>query len=194
MRSKLQQVHLYELYFQIFEQFVKHSRANVHLNTTITSLSKTQISGRNSWALNMSGSESPRSYDHVILAAPYGSSGIALHGSSAFFSPVNYVHLHVTLVSTTSIRPLPRFFGTSWAPSAIPSMILTTAEGVRNGGILPTFQSISYHSTFTRDDKIEHVFKIFSLDHKDDAWLETVFGEGTLGWVYRKEASFENTA
>ncbi|KAG8908357.1 hypothetical protein FRB99_007284 [Tulasnella sp. 403] len=173
--------------YQMFEGFVKHSDAKVFLNTTITGLSKSKTSGKTEWTLSGTSTNIPLiPYDHVILTTPFHLSGITLLGSSAEFPPVEYVHLHVTLLSTTSFRPRPEKFG--WAPgSSLPKNILTTAEGVRNGGPAPDFQSISYHKTFVKDGREEHIFKIFSLDHKSDEWLEEVFGKGTLGWVYRKE-------
>lgn len=112
-----------------------------------------------------------------------------IRGSGVQFLPtVDYVHLHVTLLSTTSPNPLPERFGLkpgSW----ISRSVFTTAAGIRTGGPAPDFQSISYHQTFGYNGRKEYVFKIFSLDHKSDEWLEGVFGVGTVGWVHRKEVS-----
>lgn len=57
----------------------------------------------------------------------------------------------------------------------------------------PDFNSISYHKTIERNGREEHVYKVFSMDRKSDKWFEDVFGEGTLGWIYRKEVRIYST-
>lgn len=57
----------------------------------------------------------------------------------------------------------------------------------------PDFNSISYHKTIERNGREEHIFKVFSMERKSDKWLEDVFGEGTLGWIYRKEVRIYST-
>ena len=67
-------------------------------------------------------------------------------------------------------------------------MLLTTYEGVRNGGTKPEFNSLSYHGA-VNEAGTEWGVKIFS-DHKlSDAWLNNVFN-GKIGWVLRKEVCF----
>ncbi|KAG8959873.1 hypothetical protein FRC03_007347 [Tulasnella sp. 419] len=170
--------------FQIFEGFLKHSDAQVHLGSTITSLTKTTVGDRTKWHLDGSHEAARHGYDHVILTAPIHNAGITLKDSSATFPPVEYVRLHVTILSTTSFRPLSSYFGIN---GDVPRTILTSAEGVRNGGPAPEFNSVSYHRTITLNGQEEHIFKIFSVDRKSHEWLEDLFGAGTIGWVYRKE-------
>jgi len=62
-------------------------------------------------------------------------------------------------------------------------MMLTTYEGVRQGGKEPEFNSLSYHGMVREG---EWAIKIFSDHLITDEWLEEVF-EGQVGWVYRKE-------
>lgn len=209
--------------YQIFEGFIKHSGAKLYLNTTITGLEKTQTpSGKTAWVLSGDSKIPSVSYDHVIFAAPFASSGISLKGSSAKFTPnVDYVRLHVTLLSTTSRSARPERFGL--APgSHVGRMILTNANSNSNaqpqvqeesddpyaayeappfnpacsgpGNVCarkvaekPDFRSISYHKTIERNGREEHIWKVFSMERKSDKWLEDVFGEGTLGWIHRKE-------
>ena len=62
-------------------------------------------------------------------------------------------------------------------------MILTTAEGFRNGGKEPEFNSLSYHGLIREG---EWAVKIFSKQRMSDEWLNKVFS-GKVGWVHRKE-------
>ncbi|KAG9004827.1 hypothetical protein FRB90_010689 [Tulasnella sp. 427] len=209
--------------YKIFEGFIKHSGAKLFLNTTITGLEKTQShSGKSVWVLSSDSKIPSVNYDHVILAAPIGSSGITLQGSSAEFTPrVDYIRLHVTLLSTTSRTARPERFGLK-PGTHVGRMILTNPNPNPNaqpqseekavdpyaayeappfnpacsgpGNVCarkvaekPDFNSISYHRTIERNGREEHIWKVFSMEKKSDEWLEEVFGEGTLGWVYRKE-------
>lgn len=36
-------------------------------------------------------------------------------------------------------------------------------------------------------DVQEHLVKVFSYQRVEDEWLEEMFGEGQVTWVYRKE-------
>jgi len=181
--------------FQVFEHFLSASEASVHLNTTVTGLRKTTSSSTTQWFVSTSpppeGNPIPP-YDHIILATPFQSSLITLLGSSATFDPpVEYIHLHVTLVATKAARPNPAYFGLK-AGSTLPSMILTTHDAVRHDPAAPEpeFNSLSYHGLIRpkdHPDGPEWLVKIFSKDVVTDDWLEKVFGNGNVGWVYRKE-------
>ncbi|KAJ7462764.1 Prenylcysteine lyase-domain-containing protein [Mycena galericulata] len=164
--------------FQIFEQFLKHSNANVYLNTSVKSINRAR-SGE--WLLDTDrGSET---YKAVILAAPWHSTNIELPNEvSLLIPPQPYVHLHVTLFTTTLPSIPPQSFSLP-ASTKIPPMLLTTFEGARNGGQEPEFNSISYHGLI-RDG--EWVVKIFSKARISDKWLSKIF-DGKIGWVHRKE-------
>ncbi|CAK5279586.1 unnamed protein product [Mycena citricolor] len=164
--------------FLVFEQFLNHSQANVHLNTAVTSI-KPKSSG--DWVVTSS--EGSQSYKAVILAAPFHSTKIDVPVEIASAIPIQpYVHLHVTLVSTTAPRFSPGYF--SQSPSAkLPAMMLTTASNARQGGPEPEFNSISYHG---RISESEWVVKVFSKTRITDEWLSEMF-DGQVGWVYRKE-------
>ena len=137
----------------------------------------------NSWTVKSSRGKT--AYKAVILAAPFHSTGINLPSSLVEQIPEQpYVHLHVTLLSTTSAYPNPKYFGL--APSSpAPRMILTTNQGKREGGIGPEFNSLSYHG-LVRDG--EWAVKIFSDHELSDEWLNEMF-QNQIGWIYRKEVS-----
>ncbi|KAG5646044.1 hypothetical protein DXG03_004467 [Asterophora parasitica] len=166
--------------FQIFEQFLKHSGANVHLKTEVNSISEITSPSRQ-WVVKTS--SGTINYQAVILAAPFHSSGITLPSSLSSSIPEQpYVRLHVTLLATTSPSPDPAYFGLS-PGSVLPNMTLTTYEGVRKGRKEPEFSSLSYHGLI-RDG--EWAVKIFSRERLSDEWLNKVFLD-QVGWVYRKE-------
>lgn len=130
-----------------------------------------------------------KNYKAVILAAPFHSTGIKLPSAISSQIPEQpYVHLHVTLLTTTSPQPNPEYFSLS-ASSRIPSMVLTSYEGVRQGGKEPEFNSLSYHghaTTATDGVPEQWSVKIFSKKRVSDEWLDKIF-MGKVGWVHRKE-------
>ncbi|KAF7339982.1 Prenylcysteine lyase [Mycena venus] len=164
--------------FQVFEQFLKRSQANVYLNTTVKSISPTTS---NRWVLDSDrGSET---YTAVILAAPYHSTKIQVPVDVSSRIPTQpYVHLHVTLLTTTQPSIPPQSFSLP-ASTKIPAMLLTTFEGARNGGKEPEFNSMSYHGLISEG---EWVVKIFSKKRMSNKWLSKMF-DGKVGWVLRKE-------
>ncbi|KXN81104.1 Farnesylcysteine lyase [Leucoagaricus sp. SymC.cos] len=165
--------------FQIFEQFLKRSGALMHLNTTVTSI----LPKKNSKGWTVATFRGSQDYTAVILAAPFHSTDIVVpHTISEKIPKQPYVHLHVTLLTTTSEYPNPSYF--ALAPSTKPArMMLTTYEGVRKDGKAPEFNSLSYHG-LVRDG--EWAVKIFSREYISDEWLSEVFN-GQVGWVFRKE-------
>ncbi|KIO16488.1 hypothetical protein M407DRAFT_33869, partial [Tulasnella calospora MUT 4182] len=195
--------------FRIFEEFLQRSGATLHFNTTVSGLQKSLSASTDKQVWTLSGDSNIPSapYDHVILAAPFAFSGITLQDSTASFPKVEYIRLHVTLVSTTSESARPERFGLQ-PGTHVGKFILTTANRGDKGRAgsstsacdtqtldtackqnlesKPDFNSISYHQTFERNGRKEHIWKVFSMDRKSDEWLEDVFGEDTVGWAYRK--------
>ncbi|KAI6005036.1 Prenylcysteine lyase-domain-containing protein [Pisolithus orientalis] len=172
--------------FLIFENFLKHSGANVYLNTEVRDILR--VPGSSRWILHTSSGS--RIYKAVILAAPFHQTNISVASDLAeLIPPQPYVHLHVTLLTTRSESTNPTYFGLS-PGEKVPKVILTTHEGARAGGVEPEFNSISVHGRIQRapgsaDEKPEWKVKIFSKERITDEWLEKVFGH--VGWVYRKE-------
>lgn len=156
--------------------------------SSITRKSSTQ------WTLSTSSGKTA-DYKSVILAAPYHLSPVSLPSDLASLIPEQpYIHLHVTLLSTTAPTPNPVYFGLQEGTKA-PTGILTTKDGWRRGGKGPEFNSLNYLTKLTKaekgeeEDKEEWIVKIFSMEEVSDEWLELIF-QGQVGWVLRKEASF----
>ncbi|KAI0655025.1 Prenylcysteine lyase-domain-containing protein [Cubamyces menziesii] len=179
--------------FQIFEHFIANSKASVYLNTTVRSISHYHPSGP--WLVESTAFDQPRLYRAVILAAPFHQAKINFKASLALVPEQPYVHLHVTLLSTSSPTPNPNYFNLGHGAKA-PTTLLTTYEGVRSrGGPEPEFNSLTYHGPVRDKDGVvqtnaqgekEWVVKIFSKNRVEDEWLERMFG-GNVGWVLRKE-------
>lgn len=185
--------------WRIFDRFLTESGATVLLNSTV-SLSDLQPKLRmlnfdqvksikwndNSDTWTVKGPTGPVEYKAVILAAPYHSTAISLPESLSSQIPEQpYVHLHVTLLTTTAVHPNPVYFGLG-PTDIIAKTVLTTSLGARNGGKEPEFNSLTYHGTIEHDGQTEHVVKIFSNQTVSDEWLANMFSD-KVGWVLRKE-------
>lgn len=191
---------------QIFEHFLSRSKANLSLNSSVCDhvgilstktdccnlmqvlsiVDSSTSAARSSWTVTTDAGISD-SYDEVIIAAPYHSTGIDFQSEShvvASVPPQPYIHLHVTLLSTTLPHPNPQYFSLPDG-SYVPTMILTTFEGPRKGGKEPEFNSLTYHGRVS-PGSAEWVVKIFSKSRITDEWLNRVF-DGQVGWIYRKE-------
>ncbi|KAL0066558.1 hypothetical protein AAF712_006361 [Marasmius tenuissimus] len=163
--------------FQIFEKFLNYSHAKVYLDTTVTSI----VPKSSSWVVNSD--KGSKQYKGVIFAAPLHQTGIELPSSIVSQVPEQpYVHLHVTLLSTTSPTVNPEYL--SLPPGTkVPATLLTTYQGAREGGKVPEFNSLSYHGKLSDN---EWSVKIFSEERISDQWLNKTFND-QVGWVYRKE-------
>ncbi|KAI0764680.1 FAD/NAD(P)-binding domain-containing protein [Fomes fomentarius] len=180
---------------QIFQRFVNDSGATVFLDTTVQSVSRSSPSGP--WLVKTSASDDARSYRAVILAAPFDQTGIRFTSTPqiAAVPAQAYVHLHVTLLTTTRPSANASYFNLPQG-SAVPAMVLTTHNRARHGsGPEPEFNSLSYLREVRTADlgewrndqgQKEWVVKIFSKRRITDAWLAAMF-EGQVRWVLRKE-------
>jgi len=169
--------------YQIYEQFLNRSGANVFLKNPVHSITQKPSSRR--WTVRSENGSVD--YGAVILAAPFHSTSISLPPALASSIPSQpYVHLHVTLLTTSSPSPNPEYFGLG-AGANVPNMVMTTWEGVREGGKEPEFNSLSYlGATGAENGDTEWAVKIFSAKRIEDEWLENMF-QGKVGWVHRKE-------
>ena len=132
----------------------------------------------------------------MILAAPFHQTAIKVGAAIAQVPEQPYVHLHVTLLSTSARTPNATYFNLQ-AGSKAPATLLTTHDGVRQRGRAePEFNSLTYHGQvltkegekrLTAAGEEEWVVKIFSKERLGDEWLEGLFGRGKVGWVLRKE-------
>ncbi|KAI9428756.1 FAD/NAD(P)-binding domain-containing protein, partial [Russula earlei] len=166
--------------WQIFEQFVKRSGAQVFPKHR-GDWHKTALRPR----LDCFTEKERRNYEAVVIAAPYHTSHITLPADlSTLIPPQPYVHLHVTLLTTAAATPNPVYFG--YKPgSRPPTTVLTTFNGAREGGNASEFLSLTYHGK-TKGKTDEWVVKIFSMERISDEWLSSVF-QNQVGWVLRKE-------
>ncbi|KDN34630.1 hypothetical protein RSAG8_12292, partial [Rhizoctonia solani AG-8 WAC10335] len=170
--------------WRVFERWVKESGAKVHLGTTVQQLRQGPMG---KWHLAVEGADE-ETYDAVVLAAPYNGTGIKLEAPGldpqTAFPPVNYVHLHVTLLATTAKHPQGSYFFPTAPETIVPQTILTTASGP----IEPEFNSLTYHERIEREGQPpEYIVKIFSKSWVTGEWLERVFGAGNVGWIHRTE-------
>ncbi|QRW17280.1 prenylcysteine lyase [Rhizoctonia solani] len=134
---------------------------------------------------NVKTNKGTATYDAVIIAAPLPLTNIKFVNTAtqpSSFPKVDYLHLHVTLLTTTTPSLLPTYFKANNS-SALPGTILTTAEY----GSKPQFNSIRYQATIDKNGKTEYVVKIFSPAKISDTTLATLFGKNSIGWVLRKE-------
>lgn len=165
--------------YRIFEQFLQRSDAFVHLNANVNSI----LPSTDSKNWTVATSKGTQDYAAVILAAPFHFTDITVpHSISEQIPNHPYVHLHVTLLTTTSEYPNPAYFNLP-SSSKPARMMLTTYEGVRHGGLEPEFNSLSYHGLVRPG---EWAAKIFSKSRISDQLLDNIFN-GQVQWVYRKE-------
>ncbi|KAF5384742.1 hypothetical protein D9757_006250 [Collybiopsis confluens] len=166
--------------WQIFDRFLNHSRANVYTDTKVTRVTQKQSKSR-PWTVHSD--KGAIGYKAVILAAPFHQTGIELPSALSSQIPEQpYVHLHVTLLTTTSPSLNSEYFSLS-ATDNVPSMLLTTYQGARQGRKAPEFNSISYHGKLNED---EWIVKIFSETPVEDKWLQSMFN-GSVTWVHKAE-------
>jgi len=155
--------------FKIFEHFLNHSGATVHLNTEVKEIARKHPDSP-LWAVHSTAGS--QVYRGIILAAPFHQSGIEIPYELAETIPAQpYVHLHVTLLSTTSPHPNPQYFGLP-ADVTVPTTILTTYDGGRAGGFEPEFNSLSYHGPLRKtvvpeeaSEQIEEVTQADDTEH-----------------------------
>ncbi|KAH8832141.1 Prenylcysteine lyase-domain-containing protein [Flagelloscypha sp. PMI_526] len=162
--------------YQIFEKFVQYSGATVHLNTAVKSI----LSGPGGkWVLT-AGTKT-YNFDYIILAAPFHQTGIFVPPSIAASIPAQpYVHLHVTLFTTTQATYNSAYFNATSPPQTM----LTTANRARlhppQPG--PKFNAIQYRGKIS---DTESIVKIFSTQRISDQEIHGFVNN--VGWVYRKE-------
>ncbi|KZT56023.1 FAD/NAD(P)-binding domain-containing protein [Calocera cornea HHB12733] len=162
--------------WQVFDHMLKDSGAKVRLNTTVAEVNPKG----DSWQV-LTSSGTKASYDHVVLAAPLHLSPYTLPSNLSSSVPqAPYVHLHVTLLVTSTPGAKPEFFNLP-PETALPDMILTTSKKGREA--VKAFNSLSYHGATAGG----WVCKIFSMQPLSDAWLDAAFGSSNILWTYRKE-------
>ena len=153
--------------WQIFDAAVKHSQADVMLNTTIQGVIKDIHNQQYYLARNKQEGAHVRlsdPYDSIILAAPYQFSGIDFEPELARLpESIDYVSLYVTLF--TSPHPLsPTFF--DMAPEewkAVPSTVLTTLSADMNSSSPEPHKFFSISTLRTMVESQQHEQATISL-------------------------------
>ena len=188
--------------WQIFDNMLRASHANLLLNTSVTNIYR-QPNGTYgldavsaSTDLSASTSIQPTSYDTIILAAPLQFANLKL--TPAPLSPppkIPYVRLHVTLFTSPHTLD-PKHFHTVYP---VPTTILTTLSA--NPNISLQFYSFSTLRTLInpKTKQKEYLYKIFSPEPIKPSYLLTLlspilatpypydeYDERDVSWIYEK--------
>lgn len=197
--------------WQIFDNMLKAADADVYLNTTVSSITRSEngyaiqtIKGNDAASGTVANDED--NFDAVVLAAPLQFSNIDISALTTHIpDKIPYVNLHVTLFATS--RKLAGVHFNMKPTDPVPDTVLTTlgpsehpanhTESVGKTG----FFSISTLRIVTNPvtQQQEYVYKIFSPRTLNTTLLCSLFGfqsvdtiedlqelEGGLSWYYEK--------
>jgi prenylcysteine oxidase / farnesylcysteine lyase len=173
--------------WQIFAGMLNASNASTHLNTAVTSISRSKskyslkTSTTDSLTGNLSTNEEP--FDTIILAAPLQFSQLTLADDLIKHIPdeIPYVTLHVTLF--TSPHAINQTFFNLSPKDEVPSAILTTLpkdaplpEKPEDSVGSPGFFSISTLRTVINPETLEkeYLYKIFSPKAVTSSFLSEI--------------------
>ena len=170
--------------WQIFDRMIKASNATVHLNTTVTDISKHEGQYCIKSSTEADSSTSEETFDTVVLAAPLQYSDINVQDAELRHIPdkIPYVKLHVTLfASPRTLNPV--FFGLS-PTDQCPDSVLTTLQpgdvpdDATDSVGKPGFFSISTLRTVINPQTLEqeYLYKIFSPQKVDSTFLSGILG------------------
>ncbi len=175
--------------WQIFDEAVKHSKANVIFNTTVGAVLKDPRTQHYYLVLRSNEEEAerlPNPYDSVVLAAPYQFSAIEFEPELEYLpQSIDYVSLHVTLFTSPHMMS-PIFFELPLGEyKSIPSTVLTTipehmdsthTEALKFFSI-STLRMIDqdHHGTTTLDVP-QYLYKIFSPAPLTGTFMSELFG------------------
>ena len=184
----------------LYTGMIDKSGANLLLNASVVSVSRKQ-NGQFHVRHHSGGESEPLAdagFDNVVVAAPVQFSNITFEpGWFPKSSKIEYVRLHVTLLSTPH-KLDPIFFGIELGDS-VPEVILTTLPTTQ-ARLLPFF-SIStlrkLNNPRRNPPRREYAYKIFSKEAPSIEFLAHLFGFEVLGngteidgenvsWMYRK--------
>lgn len=133
--------------YRIFEEFARRSRARVltgvegevtgivrynsvaHRRGDKTNDSRKKPENKVQWYIGTKSGEG-EVYDAVIIATPWHNADITLLNTPERVKGKPFVHLHVTLLTTSRPSPNPEYFGLG-SQDAVPTTILTSDESVR---------------------------------------------------------------
>ncbi|KAH8692996.1 putative prenylcysteine lyase [Talaromyces proteolyticus] len=171
--------------WRIFSGMLDFSGAKLALNTTVTSITRNDDDTLTLSHITNNSPPSETTFDDVVIAAPYQSSGIEI--SPAFErvpDKIPYVKLYVTLFA--SPHQISQAYFNLSNQNEVPEMILTTLPkgvdlGSREDGVGPTgFWSISLLRVV--DALVEgslqnhYVYKVFSPERLSAEFVASILG------------------
>lgn len=173
----------------LFEKMVNQSGADVRVGIrgTVTGIMKMQ--GNKWWVGTADGHGG--TFDSVLVATPWISSGLALLNTHKFVHLSKYKEVHVTLVATCAPRPRAAFFNQSRKDSSMPRTILTAPGAAASNTSHVPFISLSYmRDIIPQQHQTEwgtlYIVRILSYSTLDHELLSELFGNGTVAWVNRR--------
>ena len=166
--------------WRIFDGMIKASGAHLRLNNSVTKIEK-QSSKLYRVESTMVGetekSAFAEDYDVVVLAAPHQSSKIQVSGPDRLPDEIDYVSLHVTLL-TTKHKLSPAYFNKP-SGSLVPEIVLTTLPNHAEKSEKPTpFFSVSALRSVSNPSSrhgTEYAYKIFSVAPVTPALVSQLF-------------------
>ncbi|KAL4897784.1 Prenylcysteine lyase-domain-containing protein [Aspergillus ambiguus] len=172
--------------WQIFDRMLRASRADVHLNHTVTAIRRSAADDDDSWIVAVDTPSGRASYvfDEVVIAGPLQYTDIQITpGLAQPPDEIPFVTLHVTLFASPH-RLSPQYFHTT---QPVPETVLTTLPrdtdlGSSKKGVGPAgFWSISTLRTVDMvmdDGRVEqqYVYKIFSPERVTASFVRDILG------------------
>jgi prenylcysteine oxidase/farnesylcysteine lyase len=187
--------------WQIFASMLNASSATVHVNTTVSKISKQQDT---TYQLTLKNGQNA-TFDEVILAAPLQYTNLIIDPPPTHTpDEIPYMELYVTLFASPHLLDPAAFNLASGTP--VPQYVLTTlppTEVPSDSTGSPGFYSISLHNqginTHSDRPRLEYVYKIFSPSRVTPDFLTRILGRqvteketnhgdvnGTVSWIYHK--------
>jgi len=189
--------------WRIFDAMIKASGARSILGANVTSIDITN-NGKASIQWKQIHSDKDRTvederydnFDDVVIAAPFHQTGIKINEDLEHVpEDIQFVNLQVTLLASKHMLD-PAAFNLK-PEDLVPRTVLTTwPRKLQENDHLPDFFSIStLRQVFNPQAReLNYVYKIFSRQVIDDAFLQRILGlpggmavgEDDVSWVYRK--------
>ncbi|KAA8622565.1 prenylcysteine oxidase 1 [Pyrenophora tritici-repentis] len=193
--------------WQIFAHMLKASHANLHLNTTVSQISRQQ---NGTYSLTSrstkTNTEQTTLFDDIILAAPLQYTNLVISPPPKHTpDEIPYTHLYTTLFASPH-KLNPAAFNLP-PTSPVPQYVLTTLPPSEpptdNTAGSPSFYSISLSSAAmnprSSPPRFEYVYKIFSPERVNATFLSHILGQpvgekeaeegevdGVVSWIHHK--------
>lgn len=191
--------------WNIFAHMLAASGASLHLNTTVTTITRT-ASHAGPFTLTTA-ANTTAIYDDVILAAPLQFANLTIHPTPRHApAPIPYTNLHATLFASPhrldpaafALPPgasLPRYILTSLPASEPPSQ-----DSAGSPGFFAISLTRAAFNPHTQPPRREYIYKIFSPHRVNATFLSHILGhavvepnpeqppshDGPVSWIHRK--------